>query len=141
MEAPLENDVVSADRLTWHDAGVYAVHHDEATGRMTWAVEVFRWDLLPPGVFDPERDGQDDAQPGDVVFEGVDNIEADTPILEVLAGHEVNWEVLEAHFERTDGQLRCSFGLIDCNRRTKQKQAYETIKVICRNALFTARSP
>lgn len=128
-------DAISADRLTWHDTPIDAVHHDEATERMTWAVRVFRWDLLPPGVFDPERDGSD-AQPGTVTFEGVEEREADASLLKSLSGQEVDWEVLEAQFDRFEGRLRCFFQLTVYRYQPEREQRYETFTVTCREARF-----
>lgn len=56
---------IAAEDLTWHDASIDATQYDETTRRLTWQVEVFRWDI----------GADDDAEPGRVIFEGVQQIE------------------------------------------------------------------
>jgi hypothetical protein len=119
--------VVSADSLSWHDAGIDLVEEDPALRRMTWQVEVFRWDR--------EEDG--DAQPGCLVFEGVEAVEALHDLQGRFRSGEVDWEVLTDEFERREGQLRCEFRLqLGGVRNALGGPGYAELVVICRDAWF-----
>lgn len=119
--------VVSADSLSWHDAGVSLVDEDLTLRRMTWHVEVFRWDVEEKG----------DAQPGYLVFEGVEGIEALHDLQGKFRSGEADWEVLTDEFKRREGMLRCEFRLqLGGVRNALGGPGYAELVVTCRDAWF-----
>lgn len=62
---------IAAEELYWHDVAVDAVHYDESARRLTWRVEVIRWEITSRG----------DAKSGQLIFEGVQHIE---PLYDVV---------------------------------------------------------
>lgn len=118
---------IAAEELYWHDAAVDAAHYDESARRLTWQVEVVRWEITPRG----------NAQPGQLIFEGVQHIE---PLYDVVdkPSPEPWWGVLQGVFERTEGLLRCRFSLELPNRTTGLNgSGYGELIVTCQNAWYT----
>lgn len=118
---------VPAEQLTWHDAAVDATFYDKSAQRLTWQVEVFRWDI--------QEDG--DAQPGQAIFEGVQQIDLLHDVMEEASPEPFWWGVLDGFFERTGELLRCRFSLELTHRKNELGGAgYGEVIVTCQNAWF-----
>ncbi len=119
---------ILAEELTWHDASIDAVHYDESARRLTWQVEVFRWDIAQDG----------DAEPGRLIFEGVQQIEPlHDMVKEPSPDPSWGWDVLDGFFEPTEGLLRCRF-LFHLHQRTNELEGagYGELMVTCQNAWY-----
>lgn len=119
---------MAAEQLPWHDATVDSARHDASKRRAVWQVEVFRWDIEDGG----------DAEPGELVFEEVEHVEALHDVADEPSPEPSYWGVLDGFFERVDGLLRCRFLLELKHRRNVLGGAgYGEIIVTCREAWYT----
>lgn len=121
--------MITAEELTWHDASIDAAHYDNSARRLTWQVEVFRWDIAQGS----------DAEPGQLIFEGVQQIERlHAMVNESSPDPSWGWEVLDAIFEQTEGSLRCQF-LLHLRHRMNELggPGYGELVVTCQNTWYT----
>jgi len=120
---------VAIEKLTWHDASVDTAHYDKTARQLVWQVDVFRWDI--------QEDG--DAEPGQVIFEGVEHIEAFHDLVGELSPEPSFWDVYDGSFERIEGLLRCKFIIYVPHRLNELGgQGYGELIVTCQNAWYTS---
>ncbi|ULH17574.1 hypothetical protein MF271_21220 (plasmid) [Deinococcus sp. KNUC1210] len=121
--------MINAEELTWHDASIDAAHYEESARRLTWQVEVFRWDRAQDG----------DAESGQLIFKGVQQIKRFHDMVnEASPDPPWGWEVLDTILERTEESLRCRFFLHLHGRTNKLGgHGYGELSVTCQNIWYT----
>lgn len=91
---------------------------------------MFRWDIAEDG----------DAEPGELIFEGVQYIGRlhDMVTEPWPESSSWGWDVLDGIFEQTEGSLRCRFLLHLQHRKNELGGAgYGELIVICQHAWYT----